>query len=187
MAEATQASANSTEMTNANITWHNANNQQGQIMMRPAGLVQADDTSALEKTLAPDLTAVVQEPLLQQRGFRWHLYTPGQKEEGAINTGAPSMVAEQAQPLALPMPNTEVALVDITAAPPAKRQKKGKDASWKWCSFPDCNKYVVSKRLCIAHGGGKRCKIEGCTKSGQVIHLPSHTFLFILIHDSHPS
>ena len=38
----------------------------------------------------------------------------------------------------------------------------------KRCKFDGCNKSAVGgSNLCTAHGGGRRCSVEGCDKSAQ--------------------
>ncbi|ETL95227.1 hypothetical protein L917_06947 [Phytophthora nicotianae] len=50
--------------------------------------------------------------------------------------------------------------VDATA--PKRKKRKA-----RICKEPDCDKYVVDHGLCIRHGGGKRCNVEGCNCRAQ--------------------
>lgn len=51
------------------------------------------------------------------------------------------------------------------AAPAASVCDNGKPR--KSCTMDGCNKGAVSNGRCRGHGGGRRCKAEGCTRSAQ--------------------
>ena len=50
----------------------------------------------------------------------------------------------------------------VRATPEISKSSKGKR-----CSISGCARIKVSKGLCRAHGGGKRCIAKGCTKGAQ--------------------
>jgi len=132
----------------------------------------SDADSQLSMHMETNPIQVNQTPITHgPRGFRWHSFAPG-TDAVATEQGGGHL-------LQLPMPvslessqSLHQTLGVVEGELPLKKKAKTGDTSWKWCSFPGCAKYVVSKRLCIAHGGGRRCKIEGCEKSGQVSHCP---------------
>ncbi|POM70189.1 Hypothetical protein PHPALM_13408, partial [Phytophthora palmivora] len=64
--------------------------------------------------------------------------------------------------------NTELRLATPTlqeAQPVAGPKRKKRKA--RICKEPDCDKYVVDHGLCIRHGGGKRCNVDGCNCRAQ--------------------
>lgn len=46
-----------------------------------------------------------------------------------------------------------------------KQRRQGAVSSCpkRQCAVPECEKFAVSKRLSFGHGGGRRCKLDGCT------------------------
>ena len=134
--------------------------------------LEASDAIGL---VPPDNSVTVQT----QRGFRWHAFSPGDDAFGRRSAAVAAVQLPHGKQNTLSTgdgssPTTDEASEagarpqgDIAGEQPGTKRAKP-EANWKWCTYPGCDKYVVSRRLCIAHGGGRRCKMEGCTKSGQV-------------------
>ncbi|KAH7472497.1 uncharacterized protein KRP23_9490 [Phytophthora ramorum] len=66
----------------------------------------------------------------------------------------------------VPVPDQEVstpAARSRQARSPATEEKRRA----RECKVDGCENYIINKRLCFRHGGGKKCAAEGCRSSAK--------------------
>ena len=86
---------------------------------------------------------------------------------GVVQPGVQQGVAAGAVPLG--MGGMMIGgMVGVTAIPNGSSSVSARPSATKTCVHPGCTKGAIGKlRLCIAHGGGKRCSVQGLS----LIHI----------------
>ncbi|KAG1705921.1 hypothetical protein DVH05_002485 [Phytophthora capsici] len=84
------------------------------------------------------------------------------KMEPSLVSGAEQGEVRLATPTTAMKRSLQETSSDAVAPGPKRKKRKA-----RICKEPDCDKYVVDHGLCIRHGGGKRCSIEGCNCRAQ--------------------